>query len=216
MRARHCALHHRARHRDGSREHRLVDPARQLPDLARALGLREVDAAAGDGRSDRAHQRAGRGAGRPAGDRPAQSRDRLRVPGPGPAAVAQRAGKRHAAARGRRRQGAARCALAAGPAGSGRPHRLGDRLSARALGRHAPARGDRPRPGFRPATAADGRTVRRPRRDHARPLERGVAAGLGIDRHHDRVRHPLDLRGGLRRPECAAAGGAAACCRSAP
>ena len=40
-------------------------------------------------------------------------------------------------------------------------------------------------------------------------LERGAAAGLGIDRHDDRVRHPFDLRGGLPRPEGAAAGGPA-------
>ena len=61
----------------------------------------------------------------------------------------------------------------------------------------------------RPAAPADGRAVRRARRDHARPAERGAAAALGDDRHDHRVRHALDLRGGLPRPERAAAGGAA-------
>ena len=57
--------------------------------------------------------------------------------------------------------------------------RLGAGLSARAVGRHAPARGDRPRAGLGPAAPADGRAVRRARRDHARPAERGAAAALG-------------------------------------
>ena len=87
--------------------------------------------------------------------------------------------------------------------------RLGEGLSARTVRRHAPAGGDRPRAGLGPAAAADGRAVRRARRDHARPAERGAAAALGDDRHDHRVRHPLDLRGGVPRPERAAAGGAA-------
>ena len=118
-------------------------------------------------------------AGRRAVDARAARADRLRLPGRRAAAVAHGAGERHAAARGRRRQGAARRALAAGAARAGRARRLGEGLSARAVGRHAPARGDRPRAGLGPAAAADGRAVRRARRDHARPAERGAAAGLG-------------------------------------
>ena len=78
------------------------------------------------------------------------------------------------------------------------------------LWRHAAARRDRPRPRRPPATAADGRTVRRPRRDDPRAHAGRAAADLRGDRHHRRVRHPLDPRGGVpvgpRRGDVAPAG----------
>ena len=53
---------------------------------------------------------------------------------------------------------------------------------------------------------ADGRAVRRARRDHTRQAQRGTAAYLAGNRHHDRVRDPLDPRGRVPRPEGAYAG----------
>ena len=49
---------------------------------------------------------------------------------------------------------------------------------------------------FDPQSAADGRAVRRARRDHPRPHERGAAADLGKDPQDGDLRHPLDRRGG--------------------
>ena len=80
-------------------------------------------------------------------------------------------------------------------------------LPARALGRHAPARVDRARAAQRSADPADGRAVRRARRDHARPAERGAAPHLAGNRHHHPVRHPLHLRGDVPRPARAGDGG---------
>ena len=120
------------------------------------------------------------GAGRRAAGGAAESRDRLRVPGRRAAAVAhacwrtsrcrsRSAAARRCPARARRRSCWSWSASTGWETG----------LSARAVGRHAPARGDRPRAGLGPAAAADGRAVRRARRDHARPAERGAAAASG-------------------------------------
>src|SRR5690606_11080833 len=56
-----------------------------------------------------------------------------------------------------------------------------------------------------PEAAAHGRALRCPRRDHARPAQRGAAAGLGGDGHDHPLRHPFALRGGLPRRGGAAA-----------
>ena len=50
---------------------------------------------------------------------------------------------------------------------------------------------------FSPAAPAHGRAVRRARRDDPRAPQHRAAADLGGQREHDRLRHALDLRGGL-------------------
>ena len=95
LRARHGALHDRARAPSPrSRASRLDDAARQLPDPARPVGLRQVDLLRVIADLIAPIRRADRGAGRDAGDGAAQPRDRLRVPGRRAAAVAHRARER--------------------------------------------------------------------------------------------------------------------------
>src|SRR5262249_17999920 len=65
------------------------------------------------------------------------------------------------------------------------------------LRRHAAAGLDRPRLLVLAGSALDGRALRRPRRDDARTAEHGAAAHLGRDGLDGRVRHALDLRGGV-------------------
>ena len=66
-----------------------------------------------------------------------------------------------------------------------------------AVGRHAAAGGDRAGAGLRSEAAAHGRAVRRARRDDPRADEPRADEHLAPDRDDDRVRHPLDPRGGL-------------------
>ena len=66
-----------------------------------------------------------------------------------------------------------------------------------ALRRHAAARGDRARAGGTSCAAVDGRAVRRAGRDDPRAHAGRAAAHLPRDRHHRRVRDPLDPRGRL-------------------
>ena len=170
--------------------------------------MRQVDPAARRRRPGRADQRRRRGVRHVAAGGAAQALARLRVPGRGAAALAHRAAERRAAARGRRAGApAGRRADAARAAQARRARRLGSTASRTNFGRHAPARLDRPRAARRAAAAADGRAVRRARRDHARPAERGAAPHLAGDRHHDPVRHPLGLRGDVPRRAGAGAGG---------
>ena len=81
-----------------------------------------------------------------------------------------------------------------GGAGQGRPRRLRQRLSARALGRHEDARLDRPRAGDAAGAAADGRAVRRARRDHPQQAQRRSRRAEMRARRDRGVRHPFRLR----------------------
>ena len=105
----------------------------------------------------------------------------------------------------RSRSAAARAAraarYAARAARAGRPEGLGAapiRTSSRAA--CASACRSRARWLSGPQPPADGRAVRRARRDHARPPERGAAPRLAGDRHDDPVRHPFRS---TRRPSSA-------------
>ena len=156
--------------------------ARRVRLAHRAVGLRQVDAAARSSatssrrpRGTRRGQRQARAAGAP--------RPRLRdgLPGPGPVRLADGRGQRQAAARdrwarrpsGAKRAGRRRCSSSSSSATSCKP------LPVAAVGRDAAARGDRPRPRLRAGDPADGRAVRRARRDDPRADEPGGAARSG-------------------------------------
>ena len=66
-----------------------------------------------------------------------------------------------------------------------------------ALRRHADARRDRARARVRAGAAPDGRAVRRARRDDARAPQHRAARDLAAHAVDRRVRHALDLRGGV-------------------
>ena len=84
-----------------------------------------------------------------------------------------------------------RCSSSSSCSGFARPP------SVAALRRHAAARLDRARARVRAGAAADGRAVRRARRDDARAAQPRAALDLAAAALDGRLRHALDLRGGL-------------------
>ena len=164
----------------------------------RAVGLRQVDAAAG-------HRRP-----RPA-DRAARSRSTASRPrGPASTATTGWSSRRRSCSTGGRSRTTSSCRSRswAGTRPAGERAGEGDARARRAgrlhaahpvpaVGRHAAAGRDRPGARVRAGDPAHGRAVRRARRDDPRADERRGAPDLGADRHDGRVRDPLDPRGGL-------------------
>ena len=159
--------------------------------------MRQVDAPPRDRRPDRAHR--GRGGDRRQDGPPGAARSRLRdgVPGGDADGLAHRREERLAAARDdglgsrcppRSRSRAARARRADG---------IREPLPLAAVRRHAAARRDRARAHVQAVADPDGRAVRRPRRDDARPPQPRAAPHLGGDEGDRRLRHPLDRRGGV-------------------
>src|SRR3954453_7538773 len=122
---------------------------------------------------------------------------RLRLPGAGPPALAHRARERHPAARDRGPATGRAAGARAGGASAGGARGLRGQVPLAALRRDAAAGLDRPRAQPHARPAADGRALRRPRRDHARPPQPAARRGAAAHRHHLRLRHPLDPGGGV-------------------
>ena len=188
----------RARRGRGARRHRSRGRARFVRLADRSVGVREEHAPPRHRRSrraDRGHRRGQRQARAP---RPSRPRLRHGVPagracstgGPSSATSSCRSSCR-----------------------AGRPPTAGHRAEellklvrldefaehrpVAAVGRHAAARRDRAGAVGAPVAAAHGRAVRRPRRDDPGAHAGRAAPDLRRHRHHRRLRHALDPRGGV-------------------